>query len=86
MGPLFASASGTVTIPIGGGNAALNITVTAFSVIDYVLDVKITAANPDVDDIYHPRGIKVTGNVVGLTLAAGTGTTLTVEVAVSGHP
>ena len=78
-------ASGSVTIPIGGGSAPVNITLANLDSIVYLCAIKITLADPDVADIYTPRGPVVTDNIVGMTLAAGTGTTLTAEVEALGH-
>jgi len=72
------SATNSVTIPLGGGSAAITVTLSGLSSIDYVTNIQVTNIDPDTQDIYSPRGMKVDGNVVGMTLAAGTGTTLTV--------
>ena len=80
------SNTASVTIPIGGGSVPVNITLAGLSSIRYLVRVSIVGIDPDTADIYEPRGVKVDGNVVGMTLAAGTGTTLTAEVLAEGAP
>jgi len=82
------SASKTVTIPVGGGSATTSITLSDFglsSKIEAILNVRITRKTPIVNDVYEPSyGITSSLDAVGLTLYAGTGTSLTVECTVFG--
>jgi hypothetical protein len=76
--------SKTFTIPIGGGEAYNTYTITDFgftATIDAVLAVRIIRQVPVVDNVYVPSyAIDSTSTKVGITLAAGTGTTLTAEL------
>jgi len=80
------SQTNTATIPIGGGSAAITVTLSNLSSIDYITNIQITNADPDTQDIRAPMGMKVDSNVVGLTLTAGIGTTLTLLAEGVGQP
>ena len=77
-----------ITIPIGGGSATVSLTTADFGLssrIDYILDLKVEREVPIVDDVYAPSyGINATGDAIGITLAAGTGTTLRAAAVVLG--
>jgi len=82
------SASLTLTIPIGGGRATGSISLASFGLdtkIEYILDVRIDRKTPIVNDVYEPSYGIVDNTVVGITVAAGTGTTLTANVLVIGY-
>jgi len=76
-----ASGSVTVTIPIGGGSATASISKPAdLSKIGAILTFRVRREAPIVNDVYDPSfGINASQDAVGITLAAGTGTTLTAE-------
>ena len=81
--------SGDVTIPIGGGSATVSLTLSDFNLsrFEVILNVKVERKAPIVNDVYEPSyGFNATGDAIGLTLAAGTGTTLVAEVTVLGNP
>jgi len=69
----------TVTIPIGGGSATASIAKPAtLTGIGAILSFEVVREVPIVDDVYEASyGINASGDAVGVTLAAGTGTTLT---------
>ena len=78
----------TFTIPVGGGSATGSISLSNFglkSKIEGILNVKIKRQAPVTNDVYMPEyGINSSQNAVGITLYAGTGTTLIAEVTVFG--
>ena len=81
-------ASVTVTIPIGGGLVTTSLSAADFGLtkIERILDVVVHREAPVVPDVYAPSyGINATSDGVGITLGGGTGTTLRVEVTVSGY-
>jgi len=77
-----------VTIPVGGGSATASISLSSFgltSKIEAILSVNVKRQAPVVNDVYAPSvGINATQDAVGITLAAGTGTTLLAEITVLG--
>ena len=82
-------ASVTVTIPIGGGRVNTSLTLTDFGLnnaIEYIINVNVIRRDPIINTVYAPSaGITLNSQAVGLTLAAGAGTTLTAEVTVLGY-
>jgi len=82
------TASATVTIPIGGGSATASLTLADFNLsykIEAILHIGVRRQAPIVSDVYSPEGgINAAGNAIGLTLYAGTGTTLSVDAIVAG--
>jgi len=82
------SASLTLTIPIGGGRVTGTRTLADFGLnkkIEYIIDVEIDRGSPIVNDVYEPSYGITPANTVGITLAAGTGTTLTANILVMGQ-
>ena len=81
-------ASTTVTIPIGGGSATASLTLSNFGLtkkIEVLLSVVVRRQTPIVSDVYAPSaGINASLDAVGLTVYAGSGTTLAVDVTVMG--
>jgi len=79
--------SGVVTIPIGGGRVTTTVSKPAdFTRIEFILHVNVKRLSPEVDDVYEPSvGINATQDAVGLTLVAGTGTTLQAEIGIIGY-
>ncbi|MHC1572237.1 MAG: hypothetical protein ACXQTL_05760 [Methanosarcinales archaeon] len=78
-----------LTIPIGGGivTASLSLADFGLSRFEVILNVRAIRKEPVVGDVYEPSvGFNATGDAIGLTLAAGTGTTLAAEVDVLGNP
>ena len=71
----------TVTIPIGGGSVTAVIDKpTTLTKIGAILTFTVKREAPIVDDVYEASyGITPAGDAIGLTLSAGTGTTLTAE-------
>jgi len=83
------TASATLTIPIGGGSVTGSITAAdlGLSSIDYVVSLRVKREVPIVDDVYQVSyGLNAGLDAVGITVAAGTGTTLTVEAEAGGAP
>ena len=83
------ASSDLVTIPIGGGSATVSLSAADFNLskIGYILDLEVERKAPIVNDVYAPSyGINATGDGVGVTLAAASGTTLSVNVMVLGTP
>jgi len=81
--------SPAITIPIGGGIVTVSISASSFglSKLLHVLDCRVYRAAPVVPDVYAPSyGVNATGDAVGITLAAGSGTTLYTYVVVLGQP
>jgi len=86
--PIKKATSADVTIPIGGGSATVNVTASDLGLtkIEYVVNLSVKRKAPVVNDVYAPSyGINATNDAIGITLAAGTGTTLAVEVTVLGY-
>jgi len=82
-------ATASVTIPIGGGTATYEMTAAALGLdtgrVTAILNVRVYQSDPETYLIYEPRyGINAAENAVGLTLAAGIGTTLSFEVYAEG--
>jgi len=80
-------ASKTVTIPIGGGTVLVDITAAEFGFtrVDVVLDLRVARLPPVVPDVYLPSyGVNATNDAIGITISAGTGTTLRIGVAALG--
>ena len=78
-----------LTIPIGGGSVTATLTLSDFglSSFDAILNVEIERKTPIVNDVYEPSyGFNSGLDAIGITLAAGTGTTLAAEVTVLGIP
>ena len=78
-----------ITIPIGGGSATADLTLSDFglSTFEVILDVEVERKIPIVDDVYEPSyGFNSGLDAIGITVAAGTGTTLAAEVTVLGIP
>jgi len=82
-------ATATLAIPIGGGRAVTSLTLSDFGLdtkIEFIMNVGVNRKTPIVNDVYEPSaGINDTSDAVGITLAAGTGTTLQAEVTVLGY-
>jgi len=79
--------TGSLTIPIGGGRAEASITLSDLgfdSKTEYVIDVRVERLAPIVNDVYEPS-YGISDNTVGLTLFAGTGTTLRADVLALGY-
>lgn len=78
-----------LTIPIGGGSATASVTIADLGLstrIEWVVDVEVERRAPVVNDVYAPSyGVNATGDAIGLTVAAGTGTTLAVRVVALGY-
>ena len=73
-----------VTVPLGGGDQPIVVTIGTLSIVEHTLQYNITT-NPQVD---HGTlgGEKITGNIVGATLyGVPTGTTLNIEVIAVGY-
>ena len=75
----------SLTVPIGGGRVAtaINASQLGLNVIDAIISVRIIEANPPIDNIYVPQ-VSINGNVVGITVTAGAGTTVNVEILAMG--
>lgn len=69
---------------VAPGNIATLIRFPDLKYVEYVLQVEVDAV-PCVD-VSLPIGKKITGNVVGMTLRTGAGTTLTVDAIAIGPP
>jgi len=82
-------ATATLTIPIGGGRATTSLTLSDFGLdtkIEFIVNVNVNRKTPIVNDVYEPSaGINETSDAVGVTLSAGSGTTLATEVTVLGY-
>ena len=79
----------TFTIPIGGGSATGSIDAATFGVstIDYIVNFSVNRKDPVVNDVYQASyGLNAGADAIGITLAAGTGTTLEAEVEIIGIP
>jgi len=78
-----------LTIPIGGGRVTATLTLADFGLatkIEALISIMVIRKAPVVDDVYEPSGgINATADAIGLTLAAGTGTTLIAEASVVGY-
>ena len=74
----------TVTIPIGGGSVPVTLTFPSFSTITGILSVQVQSTVPYVSNVFQPQA-NFSGNIVGMTLAAGAGTTLTASVLAIGQ-
>jgi len=78
-GRVIASGSATYTVPIGGGNQPVAVTISELRKVEYVMQYKFTT-DPLVDP-GTPVNEKIVDNAVGCTIAGvAAGTTLTVEV------
>ena len=81
--------SADVTIPIGGGSGTTSITITDLGLstrIDYILNLEVERRVPIVNDVYAASyGLNAAADAVGITLAAGTGTTLAAKASVLGY-
>jgi len=66
---------------VSAGNTARTVRFSDLNRVDYVLQVNLTTSPPTYAT-HH--GVKITDNVVGLTLYAGAGTTLGGEVIAEG--
>jgi len=79
----------SLTIPIGGGTITTSLTLADFGLrkeIEMIVNVKVERLPPVVQDVYTPSyGINTTLDAVGITLSAGTGTSLMVMVVVLGY-
>ncbi|MDI6905404.1 MAG: hypothetical protein QMD13_07990 [Candidatus Bathyarchaeia archaeon] len=71
-------ATDTLTIPIGGGFASKTLTFTKITDIAYIIAINVLGSSPKIGNINVPQ-INIEDNTIGLTIYAGTGTTLTVE-------
>jgi len=81
-----------VTVPIGGGGVGVTFSKSDFGfdrAIECVVSVRIAGMDPDVTDVMEPVcpavGTTLGAEVVGLTVGAGTGTTLTVMMLAMGE-
>lgn len=86
--PIKTATSADVTIAIGGGSATTSLSAADFGLtkIEYIMDVEVEREVPIVNDVYAPSyGINATGDAVGITLSAGSGTTLAARVTVLGY-
>jgi len=83
------AATGDLTIPIGGGSVTASVTIADLglaSKIELLIGTNILRKVPIVDDVYAPSaGINTTLDAIGITVAAGTGTTLVAEVVAVGY-
>jgi len=83
------ASTGLLTIPIGGGSVTASLTTTdlGLSSLELILNVRVIRHDPVVNDVYEPSyGFNASGDAVGITVAAGTGTTLEAEALVLGSP
>jgi len=81
------SSAKTVTMPLAGGivTTSVNAADLGMAKINFVLNVQVVKTDPEISDVYYPQyGINATGDAVGITLATGTGTTLTYSVTAFG--
>jgi hypothetical protein len=69
--------SDAITVPVAGGAQGVTVPMRDLRKVIKVLQINVTT--DPVVDVSVPENIKVTGNVVGMTLVCGAGTTLTVE-------
>jgi len=82
-GRIVAKASiSAVTVPIGGGNQPITVTVTDLRRVEEVLQFNLNL-DPGVNAT--PYGVSTDKNVVGATIYCSAGTTLSGEVVVVGH-
>jgi hypothetical protein len=84
---LAKATSSDVTIPIGGGSATSSLTTSDFGLrkIETIVHVRVIRKAPVVNDVYEPSAwVEPDGSAIGLSLFAGTGTTLAAEVVVAG--
>ena len=83
-GRVIAYASKTQVVS-AGTNVAITVPVPDLRNVEYVLEVNFKT-DPDTT-VYGPHDKKITGNVVGLTIAeVAAGTTLTTEIIAIGPP
>lgn len=68
-------ASGQVVIPVGGGTASITFTMSGLEKVSQLISIETLDLDPSIVDYYRERGLSITGNQVGCTVAAGTGTT-----------
>lgn len=73
-GRLLARTAFTPAVLGGAGNAALTATVTDLRKVEYVVSINITTS--PAQRIDAPRDLKITSNVVGVTVYAGGATTV----------
>jgi hypothetical protein len=76
-----------LTIPIGGGSAATTLSAGDFGLrkIEAVIHVNVIRGEPIVNDVYTPTSwVSSDGLAAGVSLFAGTGTTLAGEITVLG--
>jgi len=78
-------ASGSATIPLGGGRVAVSLAIPDVSGIDYVVNVKITDLDPEVDDAPMVFYAEAVGTTVGISIAGPVGTTARFEALVFGY-
>ena len=74
-----------ITIPIGGGRTTVTLNAADFgfeSYISLILYINVIREEPVVDDVYREEVSSITPdkNSVDITVATGTGTTLSLEV------
>ena len=76
--------SASVTVPFGGGDTPVNVTISNLTTIEKIEDIRLST-DPECDP-GTPANAIVTGNVVGMTLyGVPAGTTITVNVLASGY-
>jgi len=86
-GHTIAKATGTVVVPIAGGNVSVSITFSELRQIDAVLQVQVDGTDPPVN-IEGEVGThkNIVGNVVGFTIfGVSAGTTLTASAVAIGE-
>jgi len=71
------------TIPIGGGTLAVAVSIYSLKTAEKVLRYEFKT-DPVISARLNAQNTKITGNVVGVTIIAGAGTTLTTEPVVIG--
>lgn len=78
-----------VNIAIGGGSAKTTVTTTNLGLnikIQAILNVVVERQSPETDDVYVPQyGINTSEDAIGLTLYAGSGTSLAATVSAIGY-
>jgi len=81
-GRVIAKASITATSRLTAGAIPITVTVTALKKVEKVLNYDISTS-PQTN--WSPTGLKITNNVVGVTIYVASGTTISGEVLVLGY-
>jgi len=81
--------TGDLTIPLNGGSVTTSIALSDFgldSKIEMLVQVNIARKEPVVDNVFAPSaGPNASNDAIGLTVAAGQGTTLSATCTALGY-